>query len=99
MSIPLSSREGGYRPGVYMRFANRGQYIDPVMSPYESGLEEDSGSNDPVVTVNQKGVMSASNNGLSLGSGNGLDGYTVVISSEIDAKVSGGTMVVINPTG
>ena len=99
MAISVNNRDGGYRPGVYMRFANRGQYIDPVMVPYDPGPGEDSGKKSPVVTVNLKGVMSASNNGLSLGSGNGLDGYTVVISSEINAKVSGGTMVVTNPAG
>lgn len=99
MAIPFNSREGAYRPGVYMRFANRGLYDEPVMVPFGPGPGEDSGRNEPVVTVSQKGVLSASNNGLSLGSGNGLDGFTVVFSSEINAKVSGGTMVVTNPTG
>ena len=91
------------RPGVYMRFVNIGNTEDTVnvVQPIPPSSGDDSGSDEPVVvgrlTVSPDGVLSASGHVFSIGSGNEVDGYTVVFDAAIDAVVIGDTIVVTNP--
>ena len=87
------------RPGVHIMFVNRAETLsvegDAQTLPPSSG--GDSGSDDPVVvrlSVSSDGVLSATGQGFTLGSG----GDTVVFSAAINAVVAGETIVVTNPT-
>ena len=86
--------ERNQRPGVHIRIVNRAEPVNvgnvvPPLPPDEP--------DEPVVgirlSVSPDGVLRATGQGFSLGSG----GDTVVFAAAINAVVSGETIVVINP--
>lgn len=92
--------ERKYRPGVYMRFINRGAgSSEPAAMPDAPTPTPP----DPPVAVGllavANGVLISSGQALSLGSGNAADGYAVVFGADINAAVRGETLVVTNPAG
>lgn len=89
--------ERKYRPGVYMRFINRGAgSSEPAVMPDAPTPTPP----DPPVVVGllavANGVLISSNQALLLGSGSAADGYTVVLSANINAAVRGERLVVTN---
>ena len=80
------------RPGVHIRIVNRAEPVN--VADVAQPLPPD----EPVVgirlSVSPDGVLMATGQGFSLGSG----GHTVVFATAINAVVSGETIVVTNPT-
>lgn len=82
------------RPGVYARYINIGGPGSTVnvVPPLPPSSDGDSG--DVIrLSVSPDGVLMATGQGFSLGSG----GHTVIFAAAIDDRVIGETIVVTNP--
>lgn len=86
--------ERNRRPGVHIRITDRAEHVSlaDVVQPLPPD-EPDEPVFEVLLSVSPDGVLSATGQGFTLGSG----GHTVVFSAAINAVVAGETIVVTNP--